>query len=60
MDNLALAREFLFDFLDNLHTALGLEQKNVYTTDEIKKGLGYMRLWVEEALKEKVIVGRMN
>lgn len=49
-----LAREFIFDFIDEFHVPLGLEQKDEYTLREIHHGfLNFLPFWVEEALKSK-------
>lgn len=49
-----LAREFIFDFIDEFHVPLGLEQKDEYTLREIRHGFrNYLPFWVEEALRNK-------
>lgn len=54
-----LAREFIFDFIDEFHLPLGLEQKDEYTLREIRYGFrNYLPFWVEEALRNKEKKGR--
>ena len=54
-----LAREFIFDFIDEFHVPLGIEQKDKYTLREIRYGFrNYLPFWVEEPLKNKEKKGR--
>lgn len=56
-----LAREFIFDFIDDFHVPLGLEQKDEYSLREIRYGfLNYLPFWVEEALRNKKMKGRQG
>jgi len=56
-----LAREFIFDFIDEFHVPLGLEQKDEYTLREIRYGFrNYLPFWVEEALNSKEKKGRQG
>ena len=54
-----LAREFIFDFIDEFHVPLGIEQKDKYSLREIRYGFrNYLPFWVEEAIKNKEKKGR--
>lgn len=44
-----LAREFVFSFIDNFHTQMGLEEKDEYSIEEIVNGFfRYLPLWISE------------
>lgn len=48
-----LAREFVFSFVDNFHTQMGLEEKDEYSLDEIEIGfLKYLPLWISEVTSD--------
>lgn len=56
-----LAKEFVFAFVDNFHTQLGLEIKDEYSLEEIQFGYNvYMPIWIEESLKFMVSINRNN
>ena len=62
IENLTLAREFIFSFIDRFYIPLGLEVKDEFNLNEIEAAfMRYLPIWVEESLKYKeIIVGRQN
>ena len=51
--NRYLAREFIFEFVDEFHDPLGLEEdKDIYTLDELRNGFyQYLPFWIDEAIQ---------
>lgn len=45
------AREFVFAFIDNFHTQMGLEEKDRYSIKDIENGFfKYLPLWISEVV----------
>jgi len=59
LDNEFLAREFIFAFTDHFAVQMGLDRKDTYSLAEVGSALyRYLPLWVEEAIKFIVKIGR--
>lgn len=56
-----LAREFVFAFIDEFQTQMGLQKKDKYTIEEIENAFyKYLPLWLEEAHKFLISENRNN
>ena len=50
--SMALAREFLFAFVDRFAVEMGLQEKDFYSVSDIQNGFyRHLPIWVEEAVK---------